>query len=822
MGKTDGIVRLSTKLDTSGLKSAGIDIKAALAKTSTAVLAFGAAVATAIGAAVKQSVEAYADYEQLVGGVETLFKDSADKVMQYAEQAYKTAGVSANQYMETVTSFSASLISSLGGDTSKAADIANTALVAMADNANKMGSSLESIQTAYQGFAKGQYQLLDNLKLGYGGTKTEMERLLKDAEAFSGVKYDINNLGDVYEAINQIQIKLDIAGATAKEAATTISGSGQMAKSAWQNVLTAIAGGGSLDKAIENFVDSFEKYFDNITPAVERSLAGVGQLIERIGPKAMSMLTKAIVEAAPGLIAAINKMVIGLAKGVVDGIKQLFVGGAKEVLEEQAEIIENAAENQKDLTKEVKKTANEAKKAVAGFDELNVLSAGEEESTQSDANTASSGTSSIIQENSEVVKAVDSNLAAIMMTIGTALTAIGVILIFSGNVVLGIAFVAAGASEFGIGAASIDENNVSKTVASSLIEIMAVISGALVAIGVILIMVGSVGLGIGFIVAGAASLGATIYSISAFSADPIKDTLLAIEAIAGGAMLALGILLLYFGVNKALAIGLIVAGSAVLAVAAAQIVAGAVSEEIAAWIYGITAIVSTALLVIGVIMLCCGIITPLSIGLVLAGAAGLASTIAINKDAIVGWVKSVWESVKSFWNKYIAPVFTGKFWADLAKTAGNGLISGFEFYINGIISLWEMMINWIVGGLNKISFDVPDWVPLIGGKKFGFNIPEVKFGRVSIPRLAQGAVIPPNKEFMAVLGDQKHGTNIEAPLETIKQALAEVMALQGGGNETIVSVNFTGDLAQLARVLKPAIDTETRRKGGSLAKVGAF
>ena len=236
----------------------------------------------------------------------------------------------------------------------------------------------------------------------------------------------------------------------------------------------------------------------------------------------------------------------------------------------------------------------------------------------------------------------------------------------------------------------------------------------------------------------------------------------------------------------------------------------------------ITAIVSGALLVLGIILLFVPGAQGLGLGLLIAGAAGLATVAAFNWNCIVDSIKDVWKKIKDFWNNHIAQVFTTKFWGDLAKKCGNGLIGGVEGAINGIISLFETMINWVVKGLNKISFDVPDWVPGIGGKKFGFNIPEAKFKRVSIPRLAQGAVIPPNREFMAVLGDQKQGTNIEAPLETIKQALQEVLALQEGTGETVVTINFSGDLAQLARVLRPAIETETRRKGGSLAKGGAF
>lgn len=191
-------------------------------------VAMGAVVVAAGAAAVKlgkEVVAAYADYEQLVGGVDTLFKDSSAAVQSYAANAFKTAGMSANEYMETVTSFSASLIQSLGGDTAKAAKAADTAIIDMSDNANKMGTSISSIQDAYQGFAKQNYTMLDNLKLGYGGTKTEMERLLSDAEKLSGQKYDISNLNDVYAAIHVIQTEMGITGTTAKEATETISGS---------------------------------------------------------------------------------------------------------------------------------------------------------------------------------------------------------------------------------------------------------------------------------------------------------------------------------------------------------------------------------------------------------------------------------------------------------------------------------------------------------------------------------------------------------------------------------------------------------------------
>ena len=223
-------------------------------KVGGAAIAAGAA---ALGKVASEAISGYADYEQLVGGVETLFADSADVVQQYASNAFKTAGLSANEYMETVTSFSASLLQSLGGDTAKAAQVGDMAISDMADNANKMGSSMESIQNAYQGFAKQNYTMLDNLKLGYGGTKTEMERLLADASKLSGVEYNIDSLSDVYEAIHVVQEEMGITGTTAKEAYETISGSLATTKAAWSNLLVGIADeNADFPALINNFVES--------------------------------------------------------------------------------------------------------------------------------------------------------------------------------------------------------------------------------------------------------------------------------------------------------------------------------------------------------------------------------------------------------------------------------------------------------------------------------------------------------------------------------------------------------------------------------------
>ena len=240
----------------------------------------GIIAAAGIGKAIGASINEGAALQQSLGGIETLFKDSADKVKGFANEAYKTTGLSANAYMENVTGFSASLLQSLGGDTDKAAETANMAMIDMSDNANKMGTSMESIQLAYQGFAKQNYTMLDNLKLGYGGTKQEMQRLLADAEKLTGVKYDINNLSDVYSAIHAIQENLDITGTTAREAATTFTGSFESMKAAAQNVLGKIAIGENVTPALQSLLETTKTFlFGNFLPMIGNILSGLGVVL---------------------------------------------------------------------------------------------------------------------------------------------------------------------------------------------------------------------------------------------------------------------------------------------------------------------------------------------------------------------------------------------------------------------------------------------------------------------------------------------------------------------------------------------------------------
>ena len=303
---SDKISRLSSKLG-SGLATA--------AKVGTA--AVGAA-ATGIAALTTAAVNNYAEYEQLVGGVETLFKQSADVVQQYAANAYKTAGMSANEYMETVTSFSASLLQSLDGDTAAAAEKANLAITDMSDNANKMGTSMEMIQNAYNGFAKQNYTMLDNLKLGYGGTKEEMQRLLDDAEKLSGQKFDLSSYGDIVDAIHVVQTEMGITGTTAKEASTTISGSVSSMKSAWQNLVTGISDeNANLEQLVGNFVDSAITAAGNIAPRIEQVLSGIGMLGEKIAPVIAEGISAAV-EKAPEFLAAGANMLVSLGNALME------------------------------------------------------------------------------------------------------------------------------------------------------------------------------------------------------------------------------------------------------------------------------------------------------------------------------------------------------------------------------------------------------------------------------------------------------------------------------------------------------------------------
>ena len=594
-------------------------------------------------------------------------------------------------------------------------------------------------------------------------------------------------------------------------------------------------------------------------------------------------------------------------------------------LVDQAKASKEAADNYADMEKSSKKTADNVKKQLASFDDIQILSSGNEE----EQGAGLAGFEGLAEYDTSGEK---SMLDDLMTAIGSALAAVGLILLFKGQIGWGVGFLVAGAAFWAIGEIW-GEDYDPNSAADVLNNIMQTIGVSLAAIGIILITKGILTWGFGFLIAGAAMWAITEFVEGEFSTDPVVNTLVKIMGIAGTALLALGIILCVFGVITPVSIGLIVAGAGLLvgalalsneaiveairgpigiiaaivsgallvlgiiltcsgmlplgigliaagAIGLATVVAinwNAILEALQGPIGTITAIVSGALLVLGIILVCTGVGIPLGIGLIIAGAAGLATvvainwnyiydsitsfikdnsglivgvslalivlgiillftgvgiplaiglivagggalaaTVALNWNFIVDKVKEVWQKVKDFWNENIAPIFTKEWWLNLGKTVMNGLIAGFESGINGIIGMFEKMINWIVDGLNKISFDVPDWVPGIGGKTFGFNIPKATFGRVSIPRLAQGAVIPPNREFLAVLGDQRKGTNIETPLATMVEAFQMALDSRGGysGGNTEVILEIDG--REFGRAVVEQGNRENRRIGTRL------
>lgn len=331
------VARTSMNKIVTGVQNLGTKLKSALATAGKLAVKMGAVAAVAgagaFGGLAVGSIKSYAEYEQLVGGVETLFKDSSKDLMKYADNAYKTAGMSANSYMDTVTSFSASMINSLGGDTAKAVNMSNMAITDMADNANKMGTDMESIQNAYQGFAKQNYTMLDNLKLGYGGTKEEMERLLTTAEKIQkqqgkNVDYSIDSFSDIVSAIHDVQTEMGIAGTTAKEAATTIQGSALAMKAAWTNFKTGMADSNQdITTLVDNLTETVVTFGKNVIPRIQtllpRLASGLTQIITALAPQVVT----AISELLPVFVTELVNVFNGLVSALQQNAGTIMQGG---------------------------------------------------------------------------------------------------------------------------------------------------------------------------------------------------------------------------------------------------------------------------------------------------------------------------------------------------------------------------------------------------------------------------------------------------------------------------------------------------------------
>lgn len=534
-----------------------------------------------------------------------------------------------------------------------------------------------------------------------------------------------------------------------------------------------------------------------------------GEVVNTVLIPIMNILAQVFTMATTGLNALMGKS--GKLLGTAAQIEGVSSGTANN--------IQKQANNQESVNKATKKT-------LAGFDELEILSSDTAESTAEESGAGATGALGITpaaggETDTSKTDEVSEALLALMGVVSLCLVAVGVILLFTGNIAYGIGFIIAGAALFAVTAAAAEEYDYNGVI-SMLTTIMGVAAGALIALGIILLWLGGVvgkGVAIGMIVAGGVLLVSAVATQAAFAPDDIAGWLGLILGIAAGALLALGVILCMVG-SIPMGVGMIIAG-AVSLVAAVVINSDAIVEAVQGPLGKIVAIAGAALLVLGIILCCTGVALPLGIALIAAGAVSLATTVALNWDAIVDKVKEIWNKVKAFWDKYIAVVFTKEFWLALAKNCGNGLIGGFEAAINGIIGLWEKFVNFLVDALNEISFDVPDWVPLIGGKKFGFDIPKVSFERVSLPRLAKGMVIPGGREFAAILGDQPRGqTNIEAPLSTIEEAVENVLARRSA--ETVREEHYYLDRTELMNIIYKLAKGGERINGTSLVKQGGY
>lgn len=826
IANSDGSIILSTKVDTSGINKGMSQMQGKAASLTKTFSKLGAAIASAF------AIQKIIQFSNEAGQLATQTEASVQRLVDIYGSASDSVGdfIDANARALGMSKAAAASFSSVYGnlfsvwaDQSTNAELTNRYLNMTAVVASKTGRTVEDVQERVRSGLLGNTEAIEDLGIFVNVKTIEMTdafQRMADGKSWEQL--------DAYTQ-QQIRSMAILEQATAKygdEAAETSA-------------------------TIRNEFRASYQDFQN----------SWGNIVNTVLLPVLQVLTQIFDIATKGLNALSGRS-----------------GQILENVEHQEESTDNTAENIEEQTKNQKELNKELKKSLAGFDDIQILSANTAE------NTSGGGLDSGLQgiggdlggnapDGSAYVEEIDETLTAIMGIVALSLVAVGLILMFTGNIGWGAGFIIAGAATLTVTMASTSEFGYDGII-QMLTTIMGVAGGALLALGIILLWIGGlVGtpIAIGMIIAGGALIVSAVAAQAAFSPDDIAAWLSLIMGIAGGALLALGVILCMVG-SIPMGVGMIIAGAVSLVSAVALnsdavveairgpigiitaivsgsllvlgiiltcsgmlplgiglIAAGAIGlatvvsvnwnaivEALRGTIGTITAIVSGALLVLGIILVCTGVGIPLGIGLILAGAAGLATVVAVNWDAIVDWVKGAWDAVKAFWNKYIAPVFTAKFWLDLAKTCGNGLIGGFEAAINGIIGMFEKMINWIVDGLNKISFDVPDWVPGIGGKTFGFDIPRVEFGRVSIPRLAQGAVIPPNREFLAVLGDQKHGTNIETPLATMIEAFQMALDSRGGYNGGNTEVILEIDGREFGRAVVEQGNRENRRIGTRL------
>ena len=824
IGQSDGSIILSTKVDTSGINKGMNSIKGTIGKIGVAIgVALGVSALVNFGNA---AVNLASDLQEVQNVVDVAFGDMSYKAEEFAKSAIENFGISELSAKRTASTYMA-MAKGMGIAEDAASDMAITMTGLTADIASFYNMSQERADVILKSVYTGETETLKQL----GIVMTEVN--LENFAMSQGITKSLSAMTQQEKTMLRYQFVLE---------------------------QTRLAQG--------DFVRTQDSWANQTRILTER-----WKEMQRIFGEAFMMIGTLILPAINDLVYGLTK-VAEFAKVAASSIYELFTGKKFDEQEEKtkqiADNIAEQAENQEKLNDEMKKT-------LAGFDDVEILSRQTAEATETSGDNilpstigggATTGTSAGVDTSKyqEMASAIKSTLADILIAASQALLALGVIAIFSGNIPLGIGLIIASkvaevagdtlGSEnpletlkghletleeylvpalLGIGVLLLfsgmiplgiglilggiaywgykevqSEEYDTASFQDKLNVIMEAVSLGLVAIGVMLIFFGQIPLGIGLIIAGKSLLDATEAKLNEGGVTTkikkfFEDNSELIVGV-GIALVVISLILFACGVFSSLSLGLLVAGGAVLATAE-EMKPGAIQEAITNFFQdnaGLIVGVSIALIVLGIILLFTGVGIPLAIGLIVAGGGALATTVALNWNFIVDKVKDVWDKVKEFWNKNIAPIFTAKWWANLGKNIINGLISGIETGINWIIDA----LNGFIGGISSITEAIGG---LIGQD---WEIPEI--GHIQIPRLAKGAVIPPNREFLAVLGDQKQGTNIEAPLQTIVDAFNIALAQNGGysGGNTEVILEIDG--REFGRAVVEQGNRENRRIGTRL------
>jgi hypothetical protein len=770
IANSDGSIILSTKVDTSGINKGMSQMQSKATSLTKTFSKLGAAVASAF------AIQKIIQFSNSSGQLATQTEASVQRLVDIYGSASDSVGdfIDANARALGMSKAAAASFSSVYGnlfsvwaDQATNAELTNRYLNMTAVVASKTGRTVEDVQERVRSGLLGNTEAIEDLGIFVNVKTIEM------TDAFQRMAN--GKSWEQLDAYTQQQIRsmAILEQATAKygdEVADTSATIRNRYKAAY-----------------EDFQNSWGNIVNTVLLPVLQVLTQIFDIATR-GLNALSGRSGKILEATDI---------------------------TEENSDKTADNINKQTDAQKDLNKELKK-------ATASFDDVEILSLNTANDLEdSDKNNldniiirSGEDFGGMAPDGSSHVEEIDETLTAIMGIVALSLAAVGLILLFTGHIGWGIGFIIAGAAVFGVTAATLGDDTIAQETKDALSNALIITGMVAILLGVLLCAASQWGIGIGLILVGAASIVTPV----ALNWDGIKKQL---QTSFGGWLVLGGIVAIVLGILLCftpaigLGIGLIVLGAAAVV---APIVANwdAIWEAITGAFNAVMDWVKTyGLLVLGILLCLTGAGIPLGIALLIKWAKDGAEKGEPISTAIVDKVKEIWGSVKAFWDANIAPIFTAQWWLDLGKKCINGLIAGFEGGINGIISAFESMINWIVNGLNKLSFDIPDWIPEIGGSKWGINIPNVNFGRVNIPRLAKGAVIPGNKEFLAVLGDQPAGqTNIEAPLETIVQAFN--MALNARGNDTVKEEHYYVGEDEVMSLIYRLVKRGERIEGKSL------